>query len=1152
MNTSSLKLDKSFYYLAWATFFGALNDNIYKWLITFFLISRAAPDSTTTIVSTGGIVFVAPFLIFTTFAGSLADRFGKKKIIVTVKVIELFVMIIGCAAFLTAAAWPLYVVLFLMAAQSAFYSPARFGIIPELVPTDRLSKANGIIEMLTYFAIIAGVGIAILLSLLATVYLSGNYSVVCIIAVAISVAGFVTSLFVKNTVSAGGKQTATAFVFRDVYRTLKSVSSDGDLLTTLFASAFFLFIGAFVQQNTIPYSDQQLNAPASGAGVVFLMMALGIAAGSMLAAKFSGRGIEMGLIPLGSVGMAVTISTLGIVNLNFVSAAVIVFVLGVSGGLFIVPVHAFIQARSPREKLGKVIAASNFIGWIGVLLSSLLLMFFHSVLSLSPKQIFLVLGSMMSAATVFTIIKFPQLAIRIFCIVITRFVYRIKTCNVENVPQKGGALLVCNHMSWADALMVSAKIQRPLRFVMNRELYSKPFMKPFMDILGVIPISRRDHPKQIISSIKQARQALDDGWIVCIFAEGTITRTGLPNPFKSGVEKILRGKTVPVIPAYIGGAWGSVLSYYHGKLFSRLPRRFPRPISVYFGSHMPADSSAFEIRQKVIELSSEYFGGLKSSSRSLAGTFISAARSNRGNRCIADDTSKGLTYGRTLVSAIALRDRIKPLCAGSDNVGILLPPSTAAAITNIAVSMLGKTSVNLNYTVSEQSRQYAVDQCGIERIVTSKKFIERTGMLPDRRFVFVEDIFSAITGKDRLFAFLKSVFVPSRMLIDSNGGRFSSDTAATIIFSSGSTGTPKGVVLSHHNILSNIEAIRYILQVGHEDNLCAVLPMFHSFGFTCGLWLPLICGASVTFVANPLDSKLVGQSVSKHGSTVLFAPPTFLSSYVRRVEPEQFKTLRIIAAGAEKLKPSLVSAFEDRFGKTVLEGYGATELSPVASFNIPDVLGDDFPHVGCRPGTVGHPLPGVCVRVVDPSDGRILGCGCEGLIRIKGPNVMTGYLNRPDLTEKVICDGWYDTGDIGRLDNDGFITITDRLARFSKIGGEMIPHLAIEEVICRSLETHEQVLAVTGIPDERKGEQIVVLYTEAAGPVSALRTIIEDSDLPNIFKPKRDNFILIDKLPLLGSGKLDIMKLRNIAEQNACQGCFDDSKDLKGCENVRT
>ena len=1118
--------------MASTTFLGALNDNIFRWLMTFFLIARAGTENSTTIISIGGIAFVTPFLIFTALAGSLADRISKRTIIVTVKFIELGIMTLGCFAFLADQDWPLYAVLFLMAAQSAFFAPCKYGIIPELIDRDTLSKANGLIEMFTYVAIIAGTSVAIALSKFASLYLNNNYGLACVAVVIISILGIITSLFINRTPPAGSNERASANILGDVYRTLKGISSDRDLLMTVFASAFFLFIGSFVQQNTIPYGTQQLHLSNEGAGFIFLTMALGIGTGSILAARFSGRGIEMGLIPLGAIGLAVCLGIMGIFSLNVTAACIVVFLLGISGGLFIVPVHAFIQARTPHEKLGKVIAASNFIGWVGVLLSSIVLMFFAKVLMLNPKQIFFMLGLIMALATAYTIAKFPELAIRILCIVVTRVVYRISTIDAHNVPQKGPALLVCNHSSWADALMLSAKIQRPIRFIMNRELYSKWFMKPFMDKLGVIPISRRDHPKQIIESFKQARQALEDGWIVCIFAEGTITRTGLPNPFKSGFEKILKGLDVPIIPAYIGGAWGSVFSYYHGRVFGAFPRKFPRPISVYFGRQLAADSNAFQIRQKVIELSSDYFNDLKASRRSLAETFISTARSKYNRKCIADDTGRGLTYGKTLISSLALSKKIQPLSPSSDNVGILLPPSMGAALSNIAVSLLGKTSVNLNYTVSAQARQYAVDQCGIDCIITSKKLVEKLDVEADDKFVFVEDIISQITLKDKLIAFLKSIFVPRRLLTKATGKKFSADSPATIIFSSGSTGTPKGIVLSHHNILSNIEAIRYILKVDHHDNLCAVLPMFHSFGFTCGLWLPMAVGCSVTFIANPLDAMLVGKSVYKHKSTVLFAPPTFLSAYVRRVEPSQFQSLRIVAAGAEKLKQNLASAFQQRFSIPILEGYGATELSPVAAFNIPNVPGDDFEHIGCKSGTVGHPLPGVSVRIVDPSTAQTLLPDTDGLIQVKGPNVMTGYLNDPERTQKVLIDGWYNTGDIGKLDSDGFITITDRLARFSKIGGEMIPHLAIEEIITNHLDTHEQLVAVTGVPDEKKGEQIVVLYEKDAGPAQKLRQIVDDSDLPNIFKPRPDNYIEIEKLPLLGSGKLDIMKLRNIASEN--------------------
>jgi acyl-[acyl-carrier-protein]-phospholipid O-acyltransferase/long-chain-fatty-acid--[acyl-carrier-protein] ligase len=535
-----------------------------------------------------------------------------------------------------------------------------------------------------------------------------------------------------------------------------------------------------------------------------------------------------------------------------------------------------------------------------------------------------------------------------------------------------------------------------------------------------------------------------------------------------------------------------------------------------------------QIRQKVTELSCDYFNGLKTPKRSLAGHFVKSARKNWTKRCISDSTGKSLNYGKTLTAAIALAKKIDALASGSENVGICLPPSSGGALANLAVTISGRVAVNMNYTAGRDAIDFATEECGIKCVISSRKFLEKAEIsISQDGLVYLEDIASRIDRKEKLIAYLKARFMPLCLL--TMGRRRFGDDLATVIFSSGSSGKPKGVMLSHHNIISNIEAIRIVIQIRPDDNLCGILPFFHSFGFNCGLWLPLISGVSVGYVANPLDGEAVGKSIRENRSTIIFAPPTFFLNYIRRVKPEDFASIRLVAAGAEKLKKRLADKFEDKFGIRPLEGYGATELSPVASLSVPDVETDGVYQVGTKPDSVGHPIPGVAIKIVDIETQEELAASREGLIMVKGPNVMVGYLNNEEQTAEVLKDGWYNTGDIGKVDAEGFVTITDRLSRFSKIGGEMVPHIAIEQAYLEGLGTHEQVVAVTSVPDSKKGEILVVLYSDQAGTADKLHEIITGSALPNICKPKRDNYIRVESMPTLGSGKLDVMKLRKFA-----------------------
>jgi acyl-[acyl-carrier-protein]-phospholipid O-acyltransferase/long-chain-fatty-acid--[acyl-carrier-protein] ligase len=712
--------------------------------------------------------------------------------------------------------------------------------------------------------------------------------------------------------------------------------------------------------------------------------------------------------------------------------------------------------------------------------------------------------------------------------VLVRTFYKLEVHGTEHIPRTGGALLLCNHSSYADPSLLDAAAGRSPCFVMYRGFYNLRWLRPLCRICRTVPISPQDSISQKLRTFRQARALLRKGEIVCVFPEGGMTRNGNMRAFKAGYELMLKGTDCKIIPAYVGGSWKSIFSYYYGKPVTHLPRRFRPGVSVHFGAALPGETTPHHVRQKVMELSCDYFNSLKSPKRSLVYRFIKTAHKNRRRRCICDSSGRRLNYSRTLDSVLLLADKLKPLIADSDKVGILLPPSVGAVLANIAVTLLGRVPVNLNYTLSSEAVNSAVEQCNIKCVISSAKFLEKS---PEPKklanLAFLEDIARTVTVRDKLKAFVKSRFCPAGVLAGISYR--SCDNAAAIIFSSGSGGKPKGVMLSHHNIISDIDSMCSIFRLRRDDSLCAVLPFFHSFGFTCSLWLPILNGVSAAFVPNPLDGKAVGQTARENGSTVLFAAPTFLNSYIKRAEPQDFATLRFVMCGGEELKETIADAFEMKFGIRSEEGYGATELSPVVSFNIYDVDIGGAGQVGSKRGTVGHPIPGIAAKVVDPETKETLGIDQQGLLMIKGPTVMLGYLNNKEKTDEVVRNGWYCTGDIVSIDEDGFIKVTGRSARFSKIGGEMVPHVAIESICHRLLNSDQQFVAVTAVPDERKGEEIVVLYLASACGPDELHKIITQSDLPNLYKPKRENYIAVEKIPTLGSGKLDLAKIKQIA-----------------------
>jgi acyl-[acyl-carrier-protein]-phospholipid O-acyltransferase/long-chain-fatty-acid--[acyl-carrier-protein] ligase len=524
----------------------------------------------------------------------------------------------------------------------------------------------------------------------------------------------------------------------------------------------------------------------------------------------------------------------------------------------------------------------------------------------------------------------------------------------------------------------------------------------------------------------------------------------------------------------------------------------------------------------------------KQPNRNLAAAFVHSARRHWRRTAISDSSGKRLSFGRTLAGGIALARLLEPRLRGQEHVGILLPASVGGALANIAVSLTGRVSVNLNFTASREALAHALAQSQIRTVLSARAFLEKMPTLEaPPGVVYLEDLLPQIGTGRRLAALALAALAPARALMTHR--RSGPDDLATIIFSSGSTGQPKGVMLTHHNILSNIESFGSVFGFTHEDRMCAALPLFHSFGFTTTLWCPLILGFSACFHPNPLDATAIAALVRRERLTVLLATPTFLLGYLRRATREDFASLRCAVTGAEKLKPRLADAFLERFGIRPQEGYGTTELSPAVGVSLPDVAHDGVTQAGSKPGSIGHPIPGVAIRIVDPDTRQPLAPGQEGLVLVKGPNVMRGYLNEPALTAEAVEDGWYNTGDIGRLDEDGFLFLVDRLARFSKIGGEMVPHVLIEERLMESVQPPMGSLAVTSIPDDRKGEQLVVLYTAEAGDVGRMRDAVRQSDLPNLWKPRDDCFMRIDALPLLGSGKLDLRAIRDLAKRQAAE-----------------
>ena len=1106
-----------------------MNDNIFKLLMIYALIAWGGPEASAGILAKVGMVFAIPFILIVPIAGNFADKFSKRSLIVILKIVELAVMCFGVLALSLQSPALLYVTMFLMAGQSAFFGPCKYGVLPEMVGNERISKANGAIQLFTFLAIISGTVIAPELSLM----LGDRFAVAGSICLLIAGLGFLAATQIQPTI-AHPERTLSLNGFGSVFRTLSTVRKDGYMTLAFLAMAVFSLAAAFIQLNVLDYGFEHLGLRAEEATRLFLLTAIGIGIGSTLAGWLSGRSIEFGIVPIGAGLMSLNLILLGTSGHGSIAlSAMNMLFIGLGAGLFIVPLTSFIQYRSPKDQLGAIQAAHSFLNWTGILLASGLLYLNSSLLSWTAQHGFLLLGILLLGLALLSIRILPDFFARFLGMLVTRICYKYKVRGLENVPPQGGALIVCNHVSMLDALLVTSSQQRRVRMLMSRAYYDDAswLVQKTADLAQVILIHSGDNPKQLLQSLKTAREALDDGYLVCVFAEGALTRTGMMRPFKPGFERIVKGTDYPIIPGYIGGVWGSLTSYYKGKPKLSILSEPRYPVSIHFGTALPTSSTAFDVQQAVNVLSTESFDLRKDDDRNMGLQFIKSARQNWNKLAIADSSGTELKYGELLTASLLLRDRVNKATRDDEsNIAILLPPGTGSALSNLALTIDGLIGVNLNYTASPSSIGSIMKQCSIRTTITSKKFLERFPAIPlPKNVLYIEELLQDFTKGEKFKAVINARFAPKSLLV---AGGTEPDAVATILFSSGSTAEPKGILLSHHNLLSNIESFRSVLTPERSDVMLTALPFFHSFGYTATFWFPLLSGITTTCHTNPLEGEAIGKLAEKYQASLLLTTPSFLVAYTRKVKPEQFAHLRYVFTGAEKLQPRIADLFKKRFGARPLEGYGATELAPVCALSLPNVTVDKLPETGNRPDRLGRTLPGIAMKIVHPETMETLLPGNEGLICVKGPNVMLGYLGRQDLTDAAISDGWYNTGDIGLMDTDGFFAITGRLSRFSKLGGEMIPHGAIEDALQIAFDCEPAELSVIAIPDDRKGELLCVIHTLKKLDEAEIRETMKQVDLPNLWKPNPKKWKCVDELPMLGTGKLDFRTMKLLLDDS--------------------
>ena len=1131
MGTSSytnLLKSGGFQAFLWTQFLGAYNDNVYRILVSLLAVDIGARAGKGSVyLSLAGVVFIVPFLLFSGYAGHLADAFNKRRVLIATKSLEVISMGLAIPALVSQRIDLMLAVLFLLALQATLFSPAKYGILPEMLPDRDLSHANGLLEMSTFVAIVVGTSSG---TFLFSTWKHDPWKL-GVAMLAIAVAGSLTSFKIGKVVSPTARKPFALNPLSEVFIGLKRLYADRPLWLTVVGISYFWFLGALLQTDLILLGREILKVDGLRIGLMMTSLAVGIGVGSMAAGRLSGDKVELGLVPLGSLGMGASSMLLWWLVPSWIGVVAALALLGFWSGLFIVPLNAFLQQRSGVDEKGRLIATNNFLNNAAMLLAAAASWGLHDKAGISPDKIILASGILTLVATVYCVSLVPEFLVRFVLWVLTHTVFRIRIVGADNVPFRGPALLVANHVSQVDGFLIGACVQRFIRFMVYRPYYQLKPLNWFFRLTKAIPVSAGSR-REIVESLVKARRELEAGHVVCIFAEGAISRTGNLLPFKRGLERIVRGLSAPVIPVHLDRLWGSIFSFERGRFFWKWPKRVPYPVTVSFGRAFSAEATAQDLRLAIMELGSEAIKHRRTKHDLLHLRFIRAAKRNWFSFAMADSSGRELRYGQALIGSLLVANWIRNHSAESEKIGLMLPTTVGGALANIAVLMAGKVPVNLNYTAGKAAISSAVEQCGIRMILSSKVFLAKAKIEPMERMIFLEDVLREINAWQKVWTAAKAFLLPTRIIESAcNPGKRGPDSVATVIFSSGSTGNPKGIMLSHHNLISNIEAVAQVYWINAADRIVGVLPFFHSFGFAHTLWFPLIAGAGVVYHPNPMDAKSIGELVAKYRGTFLLTTPTFCSAYIRKCTTEEFSSLKYVLVGAEKLREPVALAFQEKFGLRPLEGYGSTEMSPVISVNVPDYEQGAERQTGAKPGTVGHPIPGVVVKIVDPDTGELKASGSEGLLLVKGPNLMLGYLSQPEKTAEVLRDGWYITGDIACIDDEGFICITDRLSRFSKIAGEMVPHLKIEEVMQAILG--DFACAVIGIPDEQKGERLIAFYTRPDLTPAELWQRLAESDLPKLWSPKRENLHFVEALPMLGTGKLDLRQVKTMATQLA-------------------
>jgi acyl-[acyl-carrier-protein]-phospholipid O-acyltransferase/long-chain-fatty-acid--[acyl-carrier-protein] ligase len=1108
---------------------GALNDNLFKTALAVLVIFQAGAQGPVLAAATAG-VFILPFALFSAIAGELADTHDKATLIRLTKTLELVLMGLAALGFAWHSLPLLMAVLFGLGAQATFFSPLKYGILPDHLAEQELVRGNGLIEAGTFAGILVG-------TIAGSSLIDTGGHVVGVAGVALAVLGLCASVFVPKALPKlmPAKRVGSAFnIWGQTAALVRSAKANRTVWLCVLGLSWFWTLGACFITEFPVLAVQNFGA---GPHVVTLMLAcfaVGVGTGSLLAARLLAGEVSARLAPFAVAGLSVfgflfcyciwhatpdhgwhDLRAM-LVHPRFALAMLSLFGVAVSGGVFSVPLYALIQERSEASFRSRMVAANNVVNaaWMVVGAAAVAGL---SALHVGAAGILLAASLVNLVFVVLCWRVLPRDVLRGFMRAYFRAFHRTAVVGLEHYRAAGPRVLILpNHQSYLDGALIAAFLPDDPSFVVDTMVAKKWWARPFLSSLDVMTADPTNP-----FAVREMVREVQGGRKLMIFPEGRITQTGGLMKIYDGAGMIADRADAQIVVVRIDGALFSPVSQMGGKLRRRL---FPKLRITFMPAeklHVPAEIFGRARRRVLADKMQDMFIRAEQKTRfvekTLFAALLDAAAVHGAKRLIIEDVAfTPLSYKKMILAALVLGRKLQPLAAEGDNVGLMLPSANGAMVTFFALQAFGRIPAMLNFSAGAAAMLAACKAARVSTVLCSRAFVEKgklqktiDAMQGEVRFVWLEDVRACVDRNAKLHGLVD--YMRARKM---PGARRAADSPAAVLFTSGSEGMPKGVVLSHRNILANCAQIGSVVDFSPSDRVLNALPIFHSFGLTGAALLPLFAGVRTFHYPSPLHYRVVPELMYGTDATIAFGTDTFLSGWARYAHPYDFRTMRYIFAGGEALREETRHLYADRFGVRILQGYGVTETGPVLALNTP---------MFSKAGSVGRLLPGIEWRLAP-----VEGVDAGGRLQVRGPNVMLGYVRAEAPGEIEPPDnGWYDTGDIVDCDEQRFITIRGRAKRFAKIGGEMVSMAAAEALAAKLWPNGAH--AVVSVPDARKGEALVLVTTEQNADVKTLLAYAREKSVTELMVPRVVE--KIDKMPLLGTGKIDIPALQNMRRE---------------------